>query len=191
MRSWTTHEIAELKRLSREGVPLREIAERLERTHKATAIQALRVGIVSPRQRQWSTVEIRRARMMYDAGSSPTVIAERLARTERSVRAQLARHGGLDRRRKGATRRKHDVTAYALWMRGLTATEVLIVLDRRSDHNARRGLCAWLTRYAERARLPVPAPHRRYRVDWDRVEAARRELYGPAVQPLDRDRKAS
>ena len=25
MRSWTTHEIAELKRLSREGVPLRDL----------------------------------------------------------------------------------------------------------------------------------------------------------------------
>ena len=34
MRSWTTHEIAELKRLSREGLPLREIAVRLERTHR-------------------------------------------------------------------------------------------------------------------------------------------------------------
>jgi DNA-binding CsgD family transcriptional regulator len=185
------HEIEELRRLSREGLPLREIAVRLERTHKSVAAHVLRVGLRSPRQSNWSTVEIRRARQMYDGGSSPTVIAERLGRTARGVRAQLSRHGGLDLARKGSSRRKHDVNAYALWMRGLTASEILLVLGREVDGNKRRGMCMWLKTYAARARLPTPTPHGRHAVDWQRVEAARRELYGPAVQPLDRERKAS
>jgi DNA-binding CsgD family transcriptional regulator len=191
MRSWTTHEIAELKRLSREGVPLREIADRLERSHKATAIQALRVGIVSPRQRNWSTVEIRRARMLYDTGYSPREIAEQLGRSHRSVSAQLTRHGGRDERRRRESKLKPHTTEYALRCQGLTCHEVLIVLGRPSGPNKRRGLAMALARYAVRARLPVPVDHGRRCVDWDRVEAARRELYGPAVQPLDRERKAS
>jgi len=191
MRSWTTHEIVELKRLSREGVPLREIAERLERTHKATAIQALRVGIVSPRQRNWSTVEIRRARMLYDTGYSPQEIAEQLGRSHRSVSAQLTRHGGRDERRRRESKLKPHATEYALRCQGLTCHEVLIVLGRPCGPSQRRGLAIIIARYIARARLPAPPDHGRRSVDWERVEAARRELYGPAVQPLDRERRAS
>jgi len=191
MRSWTTHEIAELKRLSREGLPLREIAVRLERTHKATAIQALRVGITSPRQRQWSTVEIRRARMLYDTGYSPREIAEQLGRTLRSVSAQLSRHGGRDEQRRRESTLKPHATEYALRCQGLTCHEVLMVLGRPCAASNRRGLAIIIARYVARARLPAPPDHGRRCVDWERVEAARRELYGPAVQPLDRQRKAS
>lgn len=190
-RSWTTGEVEELRRMSRDGLPLREIAARLERTLKAVGIQAVRMGIRSPRQSNWSTAELRRARMLYDTGFSPTEIGKEIGRSVRSVSAQLSRHGGRDVRRKRESKLRSHVTEYALWSQGLTCREILIVLGRPDGPSQRRGLAMILSRYIARTGLPRPPDHRRRFVSWPRVEEARRQLYGQAVAPLDRERAAS
>jgi hypothetical protein len=129
--------------------------------------------------------------MLYDTGYSPQEIAEQLGRSHRSVSAQLTRHGGRDERRRRESKLKPHATEYALRCQGLTCHEVLIVLGRPCGPSQRRGLAIIIARYVARARLPAPPDHGRRCVDWDRVEAARRELYGPAVHPFNRERKAS
>ena len=186
MRSWTTGERNELRMMVAHGLTFEVIAERLGRTRKAIAIAVLRAGIRSTRQANWSTAEIRRARMLYDGGMSCTRIGAVLRRTEASVRAQLNRRGGLDSVRKRTSRRRDYTTAYSLWARGLTMTEVLLVLGESVTETRKRTMNTWVRRYAKRANLPVPAPHGRNRTNWERVEAERRRMYGEAVPPLDR-----
>ena len=100
-REWTPREIAELKKLRREGVAYAEIARQLNRSQKAIGSAVYKFDAQAMR-RPWLSTEIAQVKHMAAKGYSDRVIGLTINRTRTAV-SQLRERRGI-----GAGNPKHN-----------------------------------------------------------------------------------
>lgn len=111
---WTDQDIQLLKKLIRQGVSRKDIAEQFGRSRQAINHACCRYGISSPRSPDWTKEEVEKLRKLLEEGVTKTEAAKILDRTYKAVEHACTVRGWFVRE------------AYRPWSK----TEEWILMDR-------------------------------------------------------------